>query len=812
MEMIIAMAMMGIIFAAIVPLFGQIRNSWDSKQAAAETLQNGRILIDHLNSNLSRAIRITAVSDSSQANGYIEFEDNDANDLRYDVNSTTGYVEFGSVGELYDLAGPASQLQFTCYDACDLDTPITDVNFIRFVKVEATLTNPTAPGQDKTLIASAYLRTNFSESSHSVGHWKLDETSGTTAADSSGHGNDGTLTNMDPATDWVTGQVGGALDFDGDNDVVVIGNPPSLQISGTEISVCAWFNADTLVFANWPALVGKTSTTSWTDGWGVFFNNDTINFYINNYSTNVAYKAFTTTGSWHHVAGTYDGTKIKIYVDGVKGIDYDYSEAINDGGNLTIAELGGYKFGRWDGKIDDVRVYNHALTAEQIVRLLGVQYREFTEAKAGSDTTSITISTPSGTNKGDLLIAAVATDDDTSSSLAAPGGEGWTLIERGTYSSAVTLGAWWKLAGASESESHQFTWTGDEPAYGWMMRFTGQNSDDPIDGFSASGELSSTPTSPAVTTTVENCLILRLGGFDDDDITVDNPGLSGHTAITMDESASSGGIVIFENFSEAMLPSNDTSITISTPGGTSEGDLLIAAVATDGGVSQQISAPSGWTLINRGSDSGDNATLGVWWKPAGASEPANYTFTWTGANNEEAYGWIMRFTSHLSGAPINASAIYSGSSSSPECPSVTTTVANTMIVRVGGFDDDDITVDSPGLTGHTAITMDRDRIGSVGICSGGAGYIQQAAIGASGTSTFSLTASEQYVTVTFAIAPAPAADIGAVSGGAGYVRQSAIGDSGTSTFALTASEQSQSLTIAIAPTPDSGGGGDEVRP
>jgi len=159
-EMIIALAMMGIVFAAIVPLFGQIRNSWDSKQAAAETLQNGRILVDHLNRTLSKAVRITAVSDSSQTIGYIEFEDNDANNLRYDVNGTTDYVEFGYTGELYDFAGPSSRLQFTCYDACDLDTPITDVNSIRFVKVETTLTNPSAMGQDKTLIASAYLRTN----------------------------------------------------------------------------------------------------------------------------------------------------------------------------------------------------------------------------------------------------------------------------------------------------------------------------------------------------------------------------------------------------------------------------------------------------------------------------------------------------------------------------------------------------------------------------------------------------------------------------------------------------------------------------
>lgn len=157
LEMVIALAIITVIFAVIVPQFRMILSSWDSRAGAAETIQNGRILIDHLNRNLAKAVKITAVSDSSATNGYIEFEDNDENTLRYDVASN--YVEFGVVGDLSDLAGPVSQLQFTCYDACDLDTPITDVNSIRFVKVETTLTNPAAPAQDKTFTAQAYLRT-----------------------------------------------------------------------------------------------------------------------------------------------------------------------------------------------------------------------------------------------------------------------------------------------------------------------------------------------------------------------------------------------------------------------------------------------------------------------------------------------------------------------------------------------------------------------------------------------------------------------------------------------------------------------------
>ena len=58
-EMIIALSLMAIIFASVVPLFGQMRDSWDSKQAAAETMQNGRILMEHIQRNLSKAVRIT---------------------------------------------------------------------------------------------------------------------------------------------------------------------------------------------------------------------------------------------------------------------------------------------------------------------------------------------------------------------------------------------------------------------------------------------------------------------------------------------------------------------------------------------------------------------------------------------------------------------------------------------------------------------------------------------------------------------------------------------------------------------------------
>jgi len=164
----------------------------------------------------------------------------------------------------------------------------------------------------------------------------------------------------------------------------------------------------------------------------------------------------------------------------------------------------------------------------------------------------------------------------------------------------------------------------------------------------------------------------------------------------------------------------------------------------------------------------------------------------------------MRFTGHDTTSTIDDTAVGGGKSGTPVSPAVTTTVANATILRIGGFKDDDITVDAPGLSGHVAITMDYSKSG--GKCSGGAGYVTQAAIGSSGTSNFSLTASKEYRAVTIAIAPAPAAT-GLVSGGAGYVKQATSGASGISSFSLTASQESRVVTIAIAQDPAGGGAG-----
>jgi len=208
---------------------------------------------------------------------------------------------------------------------------------------------------------------------------------------------------------------------------------------------------------------------------------------------------------------------------------------------------------------------------------------------------------------------------------------------------------------------------------------------------------------------------------------------------------------VFEAFTESALGSDGSSLSISKPAGTVAGDLLVAAVATDGNNTGSLLPPAGWNVVHV-ADSTGKVTFGVWWKVAGASESSSYTFSWS--NSERAYGWIMRFTGFDPSSPINVTSNAAAISAAPPSPSVVTTVANALILRLAGFDNNSVTVGLPGLPGHTVINMNASDGGNFS-ASGGSAYSQQAVAGDSGVSSFDLSKNEKYVTVTIAITPAP---------------------------------------------------------
>lgn len=181
-----------------------------------------------------------------------------------------------------------------------------------------------------------------------VGHWKLDENNGTTAADSSGNGNDGTLVDMNPGTDWVSGKIGGGLHLDGTNDFVNIGD---LGIF-TETTIAFWMDMSNSHV--WPV------ATEFAQGLIMDWNK----YRYRGFGVDKE-KTFTFNGSWNHVALTVDDSNIRFYVD-VINIHTVSKNSGSDSFDAVVLGQRGDDTEWFEGTLDDVRIYNRALTAQEV--------------------------------------------------------------------------------------------------------------------------------------------------------------------------------------------------------------------------------------------------------------------------------------------------------------------------------------------------------------------------------------------------------------------------------------------------------------
>jgi hypothetical protein len=197
-----------------------------------------------------------------------------------------------------------------------------------------------------------------------VGLWHLDELSGATASDSSGNGNTGTLVN-DPQ--WVAGKFGNALSFSSvsENYVEVTNDT---ELNPANITVEAWVNLSS--FTSRPCIVGK-GTGSIGAYYLVVETSGKVRLWYTLSTGNWHYVESTitlSTNTWYHLAGTYDGTDAKVYINGVEeGKKYDPgSLRMTDSNNVFIGCGPNAGYGFSDGIIDEVRIWNTALTANQI--------------------------------------------------------------------------------------------------------------------------------------------------------------------------------------------------------------------------------------------------------------------------------------------------------------------------------------------------------------------------------------------------------------------------------------------------------------
>jgi hypothetical protein len=197
-----------------------------------------------------------------------------------------------------------------------------------------------------------------------IGHWRLDEASGTLASDAAGGKNNGTYTNAPVATTdvpTVSFSNTRARQFDGTNDCVLI---PGFMDGPSNFSISIWMKRDTGDSQGELISIANSATIRLDGGalTGFFFNGGSWLF-TSSYAISDA--------SWHHVTYVFLPSFQRLYVDGVLRGESGYSSAVSYTGGLSDTYIGGFcGEGRdFKGSLDDVRIYNRVLNQNEITRL-----------------------------------------------------------------------------------------------------------------------------------------------------------------------------------------------------------------------------------------------------------------------------------------------------------------------------------------------------------------------------------------------------------------------------------------------------------
>ncbi len=161
-------------------------------------------------------------------------------------------------------------------------------------------------------------------------------------------------------------KLNGCASFDGTDDYVDAGNDASLGI-GAAITVEAWVNPILPHGDNIGSVVSKRGGN--TAGYWLYLNSSNVpSFTINGWD--IGDKIITASAAvsgWSHIVGSYDGSNLYIYVNGVKKTQSTTQSSIGvDSTNLEIGKLPGSNNYNYNGLIDEARVYNRALSESEI--------------------------------------------------------------------------------------------------------------------------------------------------------------------------------------------------------------------------------------------------------------------------------------------------------------------------------------------------------------------------------------------------------------------------------------------------------------
>lgn len=226
--------------------------------------------------------------------------------------------------------------------------------------------------ENQTVVSTAVYADLVKADSPTV-YYRLDETSGSTAVDSSGNMIDAahvSTPTLGLAGAIVSDAASSAYGFDGSGDSLTV--PDSAALRPSQLTLEAWVNPTDR--SGFKIIFLKSSTVKWDDGYGLYQSDGQLFFFVNDWKANrVSVDLPAGGGSYSHVAATYDGASLRIYLDGLLEDELTYSQPINHSNAPLV--IGGSTAGfRFAGSLDELAMYGTALSADRI----------FTHARTGA--------------------------------------------------------------------------------------------------------------------------------------------------------------------------------------------------------------------------------------------------------------------------------------------------------------------------------------------------------------------------------------------------------------------------------------------
>ena len=237
-----------------------------------------------------------------------------------------------------------------------------------------------------------------------IAHWRLDETIGTSATDATGSF-PGTLAN---GAKWTPGKNMGGVRLDGVDDYIAL---PNFDVPGSAMTIAAWINSSSFPTSSDQRFVSKAIGTAEQDHYWMLSQTvsgqSRLRFRLKTNGTTttlIASSGDLPLNTWYHATATYDGANMRLYLNGVA------VGTIAKSGALTTSAAVPASIGRnpdgsnlMNGVIDDVRIYNRALTPAEISAIINGAPNLPPVVNAGPDRTVVL--------PGSATLSGTVTDD-----------------------------------------------------------------------------------------------------------------------------------------------------------------------------------------------------------------------------------------------------------------------------------------------------------------------------------------------------------------------------------------------------------------